>query len=158
MPSAEIRLLKFWLPGLTSCFSGWLDFCPGVSMNKLKNLANITDSLKWTLTCHTVRAVTGKLLGDTYCPASPLSSALGWIAASWKHSEVSTRELGVQIAHLRPCRGGFFYLGGLADTESKIPAFHLLGVMRACKRVISSRDFVRCMRHKIPESLTVSSL
>ena len=66
-----------WLPDLISCSSGWLDFCPEVSMNKWKNLANITDSLKWTLTCRIVKAVTGKLLCDIYCTASRPSSASG---------------------------------------------------------------------------------
>lgn len=69
--------LDSWLPGLISRFSGWVDFCPKVSMNKWKNLANITDSLKWTLTCRIVRAVTGKLLCDIYCTASRPSSAPG---------------------------------------------------------------------------------
>lgn len=40
----------------------------------------------------------------------------------------------------------------LAHADSKIPAFHLLAVTGAHKHVISSRDFVHCIKHKIPES------
>lgn len=101
-----------WLPDLFSCSSDWLDFWTEVSMVKWKNLAN-TGSLKWTLTCRVVGAVSGKLHCDISCTGSQPSSAPGKTAASGKHSEAR----GTQVTKLRPCCTGFPYLGGIGHIQ-----------------------------------------